>query len=126
MEHDSAEHHTALYRGDVLRLSGDQFGIVELDSGSVDHHICAADVFGKMTHCDRNPVGTDPLQGIRFGIVRACDLIAFAVEDLSQRTHTRSADTDKMYPFYMIEKMSIAFYHKTTLPFIDSSKDKKT
>src|SRR5699024_11021652 len=82
-----------------------QLRIIVHDRGSVDNQVGAFDVFGALTQCDRNihlfPFKVD---GVTRVIVRTGDIVTHSVQNLHQREHTRTADTDEMKMLFIVQK----------------------
>ena len=99
---NQAEHLASFGNGDFLFSCRRKLRIVSLDSRGVNHKLGTVNIFGFMPHKHLNAVVLDAVKSVALADIGACYIVALCVKNLGKRTHTRAADTDKMYVFNFI------------------------
>ena len=77
-------------------LCSHKLGVVSHDSGCVDDEVSALDILRSLTDIHRDTHISYSVEGFSLVVIRACQVVALTVEYLSERVHTRAADTDEV------------------------------
>ena len=101
---DLTQKHTAFDRRDAALFGGNQLRVITADGGCIDEQFCIAEVIGKMPFVNVDAQTFQTVNVVRFALVRAGDGIAELVQNFGKRTHSRTADADKVYTADVIKR----------------------
>ena len=79
-----------------------QFRIICHNGSGVNNQVSPFDIFRTLSHHNGDTHIPNGLQGFRFVVVRTGDIIAFGMQNLHQRIHSRAANSDKMDMLFTI------------------------
>ena len=96
---DNPKHYGAFNGWNAASPCGYKFRIILFYRRSVNDELGPFYVLRFLTHADRNTVGTDAGERIRFVGVGAGQLITLMKQNFGNRAHSRTADPYEMNPF---------------------------